>query len=163
MGPSLASCHFLVWSRSTTLPLPGSVAADGLPSYKCTCMGLVHAHIRLSNPRRDDLAPVESDALVDTGAITMCIPEHMAIQLQLETLEEREVTTADGRKQLCPYVGPVRVTFQHRNCFTGALGLGDAVLLGAIPMEDVDLIIHPTSRQLSVDPESPNIPSVLVK
>jgi clan AA aspartic protease len=126
-------------------------------------MGLVHARIRLSNPRRDDLAPIEVDALVDTGAITMCIPEHVAIQLQLDTLEEREVTTADGRKQLCPYVGPVRVTFGTRNCFTGALVLGDAVLLGAIPMEDMDLIIHPTSRQLSVNPESPNIPSVLVK
>ena len=100
---------------------------------------------------------------MDTGAITMCVPEHIAIQLQLETLEEREVTTADGRKQLCPYVGPVCVTFQHRNCFTGALVLGDAVLLGAIPMEDMDLIIHPSSRQLSVNPESPNIPSVLVK
>ena len=126
-------------------------------------VGLVKTNIRLSNPREAQLQPLDVEALVDTDAITLCIPEHIALQLRLQPIEEREVTTADGRKTLCPYVGPAQVTFGKRNCFTGALVLGDVVLLGAIPMEDMDLVVHPASQALSVNPESPNIPSVLVK
>jgi hypothetical protein len=49
-------------------------------------------------------------------------------------LEDREVTTADGVRRLCPYVGPVEVYFGNRGFSTGALVLGDEILLGAAPM-----------------------------
>jgi hypothetical protein len=75
----------------------------------------------------------------------------------------REVTTADGRRQLVPYVGPIEVLFENRNCYVGALVLGDEVLLGAVPMEDMDLVISPTRREVVVNPESPNFPHALVK
>ena len=126
-------------------------------------MGQIHTRIRLSNPRESNLAPLEVQALVDTGAITLCVPEHVAIQLNLETLEQREVTTADGQRRKCDYVGPVKVQFGNRACFSGALVLGDSVLLGAIPMDDMDLIVHPATRNPTVNPESPNIPSAIVK
>lgn len=93
----------------------------------------------------------------------LCIPEHIKVQLNLEEAEKREVTTADGKKQLVQYVGPLRVKFQNRSCFVGALVLGDQVLLGAVPMEDMDLIVSPANRALSVNPESPNYPHALVK
>ena len=32
--------------------------------------------------------------------------EHIALQLKLKINNQREVTTADGRKQMVPYVGP---------------------------------------------------------
>ena len=99
-------------------------------------MGLVYAELTLSNPRSPGLAPMEVESLADTGALHLCIPEHIAIQLSLEETEKREVTTADGEKHLCPYVGPIQIKFQNRTCFTGALVLGDSVLLGAVPMED---------------------------
>ncbi len=102
------------------------------------------------------------NALVDTGAITLCIPEHIVLQLKLEALEQREVTTADGKKRLVPYVGPVQIRFENRNCFTGALVLGDSVLLGAVPLEDMDLVINPCLQTITVNPESPNIPAALV-
>ena len=35
--------------------------------------------------------------------------------------------------------------------------LGDEVLLGAIPMEDMDLVLQPQLQQLSVNPENPNV------
>ena len=103
------------------------------------------------------------NALVDTGAITLCIPEHIVLQLKLEALEQREVTTADGKKRLVPYVGPVQIRFENRNCFTGALVLGDSVLLGAGPLEDMDLVINPRLQTITVNPESPNIPAAVVK
>ncbi len=126
-------------------------------------MGLIHTEIRLSNPRESALAPMKVTALVDTGAITLCIPEHIAVQLDLQEIEKREVTTADGKHVPVPYVGPVQVKFEKRTCFTGALVLGDSVLLGAIPMEDMDLVVSSRLQQVTVNPESPNMPSAVVK
>ncbi len=122
-------------------------------------MGLIHTNICLSNPKHSDLHKMEVTALVDTGALHLCIPEHLKIQLQLEELEKREVTLASGEKKLCSYCGPIQVQFQNRSCFVGALVLGDTVLLGAIPMEDLDLIVHPSLLKVSVNPNSPNIPA----
>ena len=126
-------------------------------------MGLVYADIELINPKEQTLKPMKINALVDTGAITLCIPEHIVLQLNLEALEQREVTTADGKKRLVPYVGPVQIRFENRNCFTGALVLGDSVLLGAVPIEDMDLVINPRLQTITVNPESPNIPAAVVK
>jgi len=83
--------------------------------------------------------------MVDTGALMLCIPEHIRVQLQLEEVEKREVTTANGQKRLVPYVGPVQVRFENRSCFVGALVMGDDVLLGV------------------VNPASPNFPQAMVK
>ncbi|QPN64852.1 clan AA aspartic protease [Synechococcus sp. CBW1004] len=126
-------------------------------------MGYVHATIELSNPREPALQPIQTRALADSGALMLCIPEHLALQLRLRTESEREVTVADGRSMTVPYVGPVKVSFQDRICFVGALVLGDDVLLGAVPMEDMDLCINPAHHCLEPDPRSPNIPHALVK
>src|SRR5262249_22741946 len=99
-------------------------------------MGLVNAKLLLKNPRRPDLQPIEVDALADTGSVHLCIPQHVQMQLDLEEKEKKEATPADGRKQWVPYVGPVELHFKNRIGFSGALVLGDQVLLGAIPMED---------------------------
>ena len=126
-------------------------------------MGIVNATIQISNPRDPDVKALEAVALVDTGAVTLCIPEHVSVHLKLTAIEQREVTTADGKPHLVPYVGPVQVEFENRTCFTGALVLGDTVLIGAVPLEDMDLVIHPREQKLMVNPLSPNIPSAIVK
>jgi clan AA aspartic protease len=126
-------------------------------------MGLITATVELSNPRQPHLSPLEVSALVDTRAMTICIPEHVAVQLQLPEIEKREVTTADEWSHVVPYVGPIQIRFQNRTCFTGALVLGDSVLLGAAAMEDMDLVISPSRQTIVVNPRSPNIPSAVVK
>ncbi|HSO83714.1 clan AA aspartic protease [Thiocapsa sp.] len=126
-------------------------------------MGLIYADIELINPREAHLRPLKARAMFDSGAITLCIPEHVALQLNLAELEKREVTTADGRSALVPYVGPLQIRFENRNCFTGALVMGDAVLMGAVPMEDMDLVLNPRLQQVTVNPASPNIPTAVVK
>jgi clan AA aspartic protease len=126
-------------------------------------MGLSRATLTLSNPRDYDIKPIEVNALADTGALHLCIPQHLYIQLGLTESEKREVTTADGSKHLCPYVGPIEIKFENRTCFTGALVLGDEVLLGAVPMEDMDLVIIPSKQSVVVNPESPNIPMSVAK
>lgn len=126
-------------------------------------MGLIYADIELANAKNGSLNSMSVKALVDTGAMTLCIPEHAAIQLQLQEIEKREVTTADERRHVVPYVGPVQIKFANRTCFTGALVIGDSVLMGAVPMEDMDLVISPSGQTITVNPKSPNMPSAVVK
>ncbi|MEO5569369.1 MAG: clan AA aspartic protease [Bacteroidia bacterium] len=126
-------------------------------------MGLVYSEITLSNPVNTNLKPLTVKCLADSGSTYLVIPQHLATQLQLTVLETREATTADGSSHTVPYAGPVRITFENRNCFVGALIMGNEVLLGAVPMEDMDLVILPKLLKLSVNPESPNIPRGLAK
>jgi len=126
-------------------------------------MGPVHEKLALLNPRKPDLQAVEVDALADSGAVHLCIPPHVQIQLELEETAKKEGTLADGSKKLVPYVGPVELRFKNRIGFAGALVLGDEVLLGAIPMGDMDLVIIPKTRALDVNPGSPNVATSVAK
>jgi len=117
----------------------------------------VNAKLQLRNARMPALEPVEVEALADSGVVHLCIPEHVRLQLKLDSLDKKEVTLADGSKRLVPYVGPLEIRFKNRIGFAGALVMGDQVLLGAIPMEDMDLVIVPKERRLDVNPASPNI------
>ncbi len=126
-------------------------------------MGYVFGDIELRNPTNGALAPVHVKAMVDSGALMLCIPEHVRLQLGLEEVEKREITLADGHRQFVSYVGPVQVGFEKRTCFVGALVLGDEVLLGAVPMEDMDLVVIPSQQKLVVNPESPNFAHARVK
>ena len=126
-------------------------------------MGIIRAKIKLENPKRTNLKAVEADALVDAGSLFLCLPEEVCRQLQLEESSKKEVTTADGKRCLCPYVGPVRVQFGNRECYVGAVILGDEVLLGAVPMEDMDLVVIPSVRKLAVNPLHPDFAAGPVK
>jgi clan AA aspartic protease len=126
-------------------------------------MGVITTQIELRNPLDSRLTPYQAKALVDMGAMHLCLPQHVVVQLGLQTVQQREVTTADGRRHVCDYVGPVEVTFGNRSCFVGALVIGEEVLLGAVPMEDLDLVISTSRQSVEVNPNSPNLPSSVVK
>ena len=126
-------------------------------------MGLANAKIQLRNPRLPELEAVEIDALADTGAVHLCIPPHIQTQLQLEETDTKEVTPADGSRKLVPYVGPIELRYRNRIGFAGALVMGDLPLLGAIPMEDMDLVVVPKTRQVIVNPLNPNVASTIAR
>ena len=126
-------------------------------------MGLVTTKLQLSNPREPSLAPIEVAALADTGSVFLCIPEHVRLQLKLEVLEHREVKLADGSRATYPYVGPIVLRFKNRTGFVGALVIGDEILLGVIPMEEMDLVVNPRDRTVDVNPDSPNIATGICK
>ena len=126
-------------------------------------MGLINAVVDLKNPNRDDIDSMQVPVLVDNGAVHLCVPEHVRIQLALEANDEKEVTLADGSKSLVPYVGPIEIRFKNRVGYVGALVLGDQALLGAIPMGDMDLVVKPREQALDINPESPNIATSLAK
>ena len=125
-------------------------------------MGRIYASVELSNPCKRELAPITVAALAHTQAANLWLPAQLVRDLELEELERREVTTADGKSTLVPYVGPIQVRFENRSCFVGAFVLGNEALLGAIPLQDMDLVVNPRLEQVTVNPASPNIPSALV-
>ena len=126
-------------------------------------MGLVSGTVLLRNPRLPELGAVEVEALADTGALHLCIPEHVRVRLRLDAITEKEVTLADGSVLQVPYVGPIEIRFKNRVGFAGALVMGDQVLVGAIPMEDMDLVVVPRTRTLELNPRSPDIGKTIVK
>ena len=126
-------------------------------------MGLVSAMLTLRNPRRADIDPVETEALVDTGSVYLIIPDHTRLQLALGEEGIKEVTLADGSKRMVPYVGPIEARFKNRVAFVGAIVMGDEVILGAIPMEDMDLVVMPHGRRIDVNPDNPNFAAAKAK
>ena len=126
-------------------------------------MGITHADISLENiilKRR-----IEVKALVDSGSVFMTVPQHVAVQLgfDLDEVSTREAVLADGSRKRVPMIGPLRVHFSDRFCDLSALVLGDEPLFGAVPMEMMDLVLHPARQSLTVNPENPYVPAALVK
>jgi clan AA aspartic protease len=120
-------------------------------------VGLIYTRVTLGNARRPEISPIEVEALVDTGALHICIPKHLALQLELEEFDRRELTFADGSQKLASYVGPLTVAVANRRGLSGAMVVGDEVLLGAIAMEDMDLVARPATRDVVPNPKNPNI------
>ena len=117
-------------------------------------MGVFRTDIRLSNPTQDRIDEIDAAALVDTGARHLCIPETLRQQLKLGSATTRPVRIANGETIEVPYVGPVKIGMMGREVFTGAMVLGNEVLLGAIPLEDLDLHVDPSNGRLIPNPDS---------
>ena len=126
-------------------------------------MGITYTNIDIENLFTKRRLSIR--ALVDSGAVFMAIPDHVALQLgyDLEEVSRREIILADGSRKSVSMVGPLRVYFADRYCDLSALVVGDEALFGAVPMEMMDLVLHPASQTLTVNPESPFVPVALMK
>jgi clan AA aspartic protease len=131
-------------------------------------MGLIYAEIELINAGdlelakrnfmdADEIKKIRIDMLVDTGAYNLCINEEIQAQLQLSFVEKRSAFTADNRLIEMDVVGPVFVKFKNRttSCLAMVLPGNSEPLLGAIPLEDMDVLIHPLRQELIVNPDHP--------
>ena len=139
-------------------------------------MGLVYADITLQNSvdagmQRRGVLPEENvrqmdvKALVDTGAITLTISDKIAKQLDLEVKDQVDVELADGTRGKNDLVGPVDIRFDNRitSCLALVLPGANEVLLGAIPMEGMDVVIDPKFERLTVHPDRPFCAGMKVK
>lgn len=139
-------------------------------------MGLVYAEIELINGgdlemvRRklmdeDDVKRMRVNALVDTGSIMLCINENIQEQLQLPVVETRKAQMANGAIVEYEVVAPVELRFKNRrtSCQAMVLPGNSEVLLGAIPLEDMDVLIHPQRQELIVNPDHPYFAQMKIK
>jgi clan AA aspartic protease len=133
-------------------------------------MGLVYAEIDLINVDdqalhrrgfldKDEIKQVRVKALVDSGAYNLCINETVRTQLDLPFIEKQIVALADETLLEVDFVGPVDIRFENRSTTVRAVVLpGDSeVLLGSIPMEDMDVLIDPKQQKLLVNPKHPYV------
>lgn len=128
-------------------------------------MRLIHAKIALTNTvdasnantgliAKEKVRKMEVEVLVDSGATMLCINENIALELGLTQSRESMITLADGSKKTSKIVGPVTINFLTRTTVVEAVVLpGDAQpLLGAIPIEGMDVIIDPLAQTLGLPP-----------
>ena len=139
-------------------------------------MGLVYADIELFNYADETLCedgylPMDKvrnmtiTAMADSGAIRLSINETIKKQLGLRVRQQLDVSLADGTKIKLDVAGPVRLKFKDRDCITDAFVLpGDEEpLIGAVPMELMDLVVMPTENKLDYNPKHPDGPLYSLK
>lgn len=139
-------------------------------------MGLVYADITLINGEdmilakrhvigEEEIKKMSLRMLVDTGSYNLCINEEIQEQLQFPVVEKRKAETADGRIVECDVADNVQVRFKNRAATCRAMILpGDAEpLLGAIPLEDMDVLIHRQRQELIINPDHPYFAQMKLK
>ena len=123
-------------------------------------MGIVQAEITLKNAfdvanvrrgyiKEPEIRQTTAQAVVDTGAFTLVIDEELRQQLGLEKLATKRVTLANNIKETVYVAEPVEVHWKDRSmaCRPWVVGSG-RILLGAIPLESMDLIVDPKGQEL---------------
>ena len=130
-------------------------------------MGEVFAKVRMVNGldemlahegklKSSEIRRVETDALVDSGAVRSVIPAAFASRIGLLGEPTQTVVYADGRKEKVPLAGPIRFIIEGRETFDDACVLGDQVLIGQTVLEKMDWLVDCTRRRLvPARPEGP--------
>lgn len=139
-------------------------------------MGLIYAEIELINGRDfilanenkigdEEIRRIGVTMLVDTGSYMLMINENIQEILQLPVVERRRGVLANGQVVTCDVVSPVELRFKNRRTTCQAMVMpGDAEpLLGAIPLEDLDVVINAQRQELIVNPEYPDMASTYLK
>jgi len=110
--------------------------------------------------RPEQIRSITIEALVDTGATMLVLPEEVVDLLGLAREGTRRMRLADGSIQDVPWVGGVRIEILGREMTCDALVVprGGSALVGQIPLEGLDLVVDPKSRDVRVNPESPDVP-----
>ena len=132
-------------------------------------MGLVYADIEMKNSfdvmlfengniKETEIKKINVSAMVDSGATMLSISENVCKKLGLKIKETRNSQLADGTVIEVGVTGPIELHYKNRWCNVDALVLpaNTETLLGAIPLEYMDLLIDPARNRLIINPEHPD-------
>ena len=124
-------------------------------------MGMVHAEITLRNVydegkahegliKPENIRSVIVNAVVDTGAMNLVITEELFQKLGLMIEGEKTAHIANGQRVSCKVTDAVKVCWKDRDTIVPAVVIPGAekVLLGAIPLEGMDLMVNPSTQEL---------------
>ena len=139
-------------------------------------MGLVYADLELINLadetlcdggylQKEEVRSMSVNMMADSGAIRLTINEVIRKQLGLKVRASQNISLVDGPKRTLEVAGPVRIKFKNRDCITDAFVLPgeEEPLLGAVPMELMDLVIIPSEQRLAFNPLHPDGPLFSLK
>jgi clan AA aspartic protease len=110
--------------------------------------------------RAEDVRTVEVEALVDTGATQLVLPIDVCKRLGLRPGRTVPVLLADGTDRQMTYYTSLHISILGRDMSCDALGApeGTTPLIGQIPLEALDLVVDPKSRELRTNPAHPDGP-----
>ena len=133
-------------------------------------MGFVKAHIEIANSfdmgmarrsriRKEEIRKQDVEILIDTGAYNLSINENLVAQLGLEVIGSQSFELADGEIKQFPVAEPVEIRFKNRttSCNPIVLPGNTEMILGCIPLEDMDVIIDPRKETLELPPDRPYV------
>ena len=131
-------------------------------------MGHVHAEIEIINSIElelakrhlmdpDEVKRMHITVMVDSGAWKLCINENIQSIMNLPIVRKEGFRLADGTPVEYDLVGPVLIKYGGReaNCEAIVFSEDTRPLLGVVPMESLNLIIHPLREELVVNPDGP--------
>ena len=131
-------------------------------------MGFIKAKIEIANSfdmgtarrgkmKKEDIRMQEIDVLVDTGAYNLSINENLVAQLWLEIIGSQSFELADGEIKKFDVAEPVEIRFKNRttSCNPIVLPGNTEMILGCIPLEDMDVLIDPRREVMELPPDRP--------
>lgn len=113
----------------------------------------------------EEVRRMNVNALVDTGAYLLCINEEIQQQMQFPVVEKRKGQLANGQIEEFDVVSSVELRFKNRRTICNAMVLpsDSEILLGVIPLEDMDVLIDPLRQELIVNPDHPYFAQMKLK
>jgi clan AA aspartic protease len=126
-------------------------------------MGKVVEKVKLTN-LFDTVRSVEVEAVIDTGATMMVLPQDIVNELGLRKIREVKARYANNRTELKSVYGVATIEIKGRagNFDVLAEAEGSQPLIGQVVLEVLDLVVDPRTRRLIPNPASPEMPMVEV-
>jgi clan AA aspartic protease len=113
----------------------------------------------------EDVRRVTINALVDTGATMLILPQEVVERLGLRITRQVIVTYADGRRDERDVAGGLTIRIGEREtnleCIIGEPN--SEALIGQVVLEVLDLLVDPRKQKLAPRPESPFLPSLSMR
>ena len=139
-------------------------------------MGEIRVDVTLENDRdvfayhegkitKEQVRTVTLNALVDTGAVMVLLPQEVVEVLGLEKIDKTIVTLANEEKIELEVAGTLSLSIGNRKMKTDCL-IGPPQcepLIGQLVLERLDLILDPLKKSIHPRPESPYLPSLKMK
>lgn len=110
----------------------------------------------------DQTKSIEIEAVIDTGATMVVLPQNVVEKLGLKKIRETKVRYANNKTELKSIYGVVTIEIKGRtgNFDVLAEAEGSQPLIGQVVLEILDLVVDPRTRTLAPNPMSPEMPMV---
>jgi len=105
---------------------------------------------------------IEIDALIDTGATMVVLPQDIVRELELRKVREIKVRYANNKVEMKPVYRAAVIEILGRE---GTFDVicekeGSQPLMGQVVLEVLDLVVDPRTRKLMPNPASPETPMI---
>jgi|LGVF01.2.fsa_nt_gb predicted aspartyl protease len=110
----------------------------------------------------EEVREIEGEALVDTSATMLTLPEEVVEELGLTKGRFITASYADGSKKRRQIARGINIEVMDREAEVECVveAPGTRILLGQIPLEAMDLIVDPKTGKMMPHPESPDTPLI---